>query len=58
MKRDKLESNPSVDKKIKRTKDMEKAGKCDRCPPHGKENERRKPRPDKHKNARRVNKRK
>lgn len=58
MKRNKLESNPSVDKKVTRNKEMEKAGKCDRCPCHAKENEGRKPKPDKHKNARRVKKRK
>tara|TARA_Y100000310_G_scaffold171589_1_gene171787 strand:- start:196 stop:348 length:153 start_codon:yes stop_codon:yes gene_type:complete len=40
------------DKKIRRRKLADEEGKCDRCPPHDKENRRRRPRPDKYKDAR------
>ena len=52
MKSNKFESNPSVDKKIYKVKVMAEVGKCARCPPHGKENLRKRPKSDKYKNKR------
>ena len=49
MKLDKFETNPKILKRVR----LKKVLHCDRCPPHAKENEGRKPRPDKHKNHRR-----
>lgn len=43
----------TTDKKIRRRKLADKEGKCDRCPPHDKENRGRRPRSDKHKDVRR-----
>ena len=40
----------SVHKKIHKVKNMREDGRCSICPPHAKENEGRKERPDKHKN--------
>lgn len=49
MRIDKFETNP----KIVKRKRLEKLLRCDRCPPHRKENAVKQPRSDKHKNHRR-----
>lgn len=52
MKQDKFETNPKVAKIIRKVKEFAKAGKCDRCPPHDKENLRKRPKSDKYKTNR------
>ncbi len=42
--------NPRIYRLARRRYLAKEEGKCDRCPPHAKENERRKARPDRHKN--------
>lgn len=52
MKRGPENTNSAADKKIHWRRIAKKTGKCDRCPPHDKENRGRRPRSDKHKNHR------
>jgi hypothetical protein len=49
--KNKFNTNSAVDKKERR-RVLEGEGKCGRCPLHGGENERRRPRDDKYKNKR------
>lgn len=46
------ETNSTVDRRLRRL-NLEKTGKCSRCPPHDQENRGRRPREDKGKNNRR-----
>jgi hypothetical protein len=46
------EDNPSAYKKVYRRYVAKKQGDCDRCPPHGGENARKKQKPDKYKSQR------
>lgn len=52
MREDNTNTNSSLDRKVRWMKIAKATGKCDRCPPHGGENWKRKPRSDRHKNHR------
>lgn len=49
---DNEETNSSVEKKARRIKIANETGKCSRCPPHDKENRRKRKKTDKYKNKR------